>query len=386
MSSQVKKSVAVFFNTAELGGAERSMIQQLCLMRNKFEITCFVPFDSGRSLGKALQHETFKICVYDLPLFFYQFSRKSGLFSLVKMGLGLSSLIFNHKKNKCFDEFDIWYANGNKSGVFLLFLKNSTKTLIWHWRDYPPRGLNGRIFKKVLNFFLKRKKNVQFIANSNSVGKELNHCFPETKVRTIYNFAGTNFVERINNEIKNIGIVSMLAPWKGLHVLILFFHIYEKKLIDLGIDQIKIYGAQIYTTTGEHTSYATDLKMLIERFPTSILYFEGLQEPQKIYQEIDLLIHYSLLPEPFGRVIAEAFWARVPVISTALGGAEELIREDRALKVFPHDFAGLFSHIEELVKFNDKTNVLRENSFQFIKEFEQQNMATLSQFLTEIIG
>lgn len=383
MPKQIKKKLAVFFNTSELGGAERSMLQQLLRMRDKFQVHCFVPGDSHASLGQALKTEKYSVMPYVMPTLFYQFSRKSRIFSMLKMVFGLGSLFFTTKNKQRLDEADILYANGNKSAIFLLTLmlcKNIKKPMIWHWRDYPPEGPNGKIFRNILNVIMKIKE-VEFVANSYSVEKKLNQFFPHTKSCTIYNFAGNNPAESEPREICEIGVVSMLAPWKGLHVLILFFHLYEEKLKKIGIRKVKIYGAQIYSTLGEHTAYSTQLKKLLEKFPTSILSFQGLQSPQKIYQEIDLLIHYSLQPEPFGRVIAEAFWAKIPVISTATGGASELITEATGAKVFPHDFEGLFLEIKKLVDSPRLRQNQVKNSFELIKQLEHSSQSKLQELI-----
>jgi glycosyltransferase involved in cell wall biosynthesis len=40
----------------------------------------------------------------------------------------------------------------------------------------------------------------------------------------------------------------------------------------------------------------------------------------------DIVLHTSVAPEPFGRVIVEAMLARRPVVATLGGGAEEIIQ------------------------------------------------------------
>ena len=42
---------------------------------------------------------------------------------------------------------------------------------------------------------------------------------------------------------------------------------------------------------------------------------------------VDIVVHTSIAPEPFGRVIVEGMLARKPVIATRAGGALEIIDE-----------------------------------------------------------
>jgi glycosyltransferase involved in cell wall biosynthesis len=189
------------------------------------------------------------------------------------------------------------------------------------------------------------------VSNSHSVSKSLDHTPWENYPReVIYNPSGLN-VSRSNPDFKTLGFVSMMAPWKGVHEILVWAKLYEKELSNIGIEKINIYGDDIYQTLGEHQSYKKDLIDLKQKLEIRKIEFKGLKRPDEIFSEIDCLIHYSLKPEPFGRVIIEAFESGIPVISTALGGASEMIEDkNNGIKVFPYDRQGLFQAIEMLAK------------------------------------
>jgi glycosyltransferase involved in cell wall biosynthesis len=254
------------------------------------------------------------------------------------------------------------YINGNKA-AFLFFIKNRLirfqGKVVWHLRDYYHSSL-------WLNFVwswldnLDRGK-LSFICNSHSVKESLaSSPWREYPIEVIYNPVGEHFpVRDTNKKIKTIGFVSMMAPWKGVHEIVLWSRLYEKELEAHGITSIKIYGDSIYKTKGDHSDYGEQIKKLYQKFGPKLLSFEGCKKPQDIFQNIDCLIHYSLSPEPFGRVILEAFDSGIPVISTCLGGAAELIQGHLAgVKVFPHDRQGLYEAVEQLVEDKDRTSKL----------------------------
>jgi len=54
-------------------------------------------------------------------------------------------------------------------------------------------------------------------------------------------------------------------------------------------------------------------------------------------------------PEPFGIVFVEALWAGLPVVSTAMGGALEIIDESCGLLVEPNDAARLARSLQQLI-------------------------------------
>ena len=51
------------------------------------------------------------------------------------------------------------------------------------------------------------------------------------------------------------------------------------------------------------------------------------REIEKAYPEFDLAVHYSLRPEPFGRVVLEAMACAVPIVAAGEGGPVEVLGE-----------------------------------------------------------
>ena len=68
-----------------------------------------------------------------------------------------------------------------------------------------------------------------------------------------------------------------------------------------------------------------------------------------VLRALDIAVHASTEPEPFGLVIAEAMACGRPVVTTANGGAAELIEVDRDALVAPSgDPRALATAIERL--------------------------------------
>jgi glycosyltransferase involved in cell wall biosynthesis len=65
---------------------------------------------------------------------------------------------------------------------------------------------------------------------------------------------------------------------------------------------------------------------------------------------IDLVVHCSTSPEPFGRVIVEAMLAGRPVVAAKAGGALEIVKDhETGLLVEPSDSHALARAIHELL-------------------------------------
>jgi glycosyltransferase involved in cell wall biosynthesis len=77
----------------------------------------------------------------------------------------------------------------------------------------------------------------------------------------------------------------------------------------------------------------------------------GLVDAADLYAACDLIVHPALHPEGFGRVMAEAQLAGLPVIATSIGAARELIDDGRSgLLVPPGDASALADAVRRVLE------------------------------------
>jgi glycosyltransferase involved in cell wall biosynthesis len=357
------KKIAVILNTSEIGGAERSILIQASMMKEVL-VDYYVPMlhSSTHPIIKFIKdnYKFNKIKKFNLSRHYYEASRSSSL-SIIKALFGVVTVFQNLLLFKSHKYSLIW-LNGNKVSypfVVLLFLKNYKGRILWHLRDYPSSHV------KIISFFIKRL-DIVFVANSSSVNQSLKQILPKIKSQTIYNPTVEVANDKVSKSIETIGVVAMLTPWKGVHQVIKMVNRFENELKSLGIKKVCIYGDAIYKTNNNDQNYK---KELIDLAKTDLIKFMGMTPFKDIYSEIDLLIHSSIKEEPFGRVIAESFKNKIPVISTCLGGSGELAKNEiTALKYKSDDIQGLFESVERLCKDNEIKETLIRNAFDFILE------------------
>lgn len=373
------KKIAIFMNSPYLGGAERSMVHQVKIMRDRAESVFFVPTISKTGpLSQDLdafifEHTGLQSKHFHYPRALFAPSRSSGPLTYIRATLALPSLLRTIKKCRAGD-YDVIWANGNKVAIpLLLFLSFSgfKGRLIWHFRDYPHPRLVC-FLKFFLRFF--HPADFLFIANSRSVASSLAEIPARSMV--MYNVPGSGKDEYKSSGIsKRIGIVSMFAPWKGLHEILLWASLFEEDLLRMGVQSVDIYGGDIYQTEGPHVTYAGQLQSLLKKFPSSLVKFHGILPPQRIYDQIDLLIHSSLEDEPFGRVLIEAFAWRIPVISTRRGGSAEIVDSGiNGLAYDPHDLPGLTMRVKQILSSDKLSRELTANAItklHFIKSMTE---------------
>lgn len=370
----------IFLNSPYLGGAERSIIlQSLSIKKHCQFIVPSLANDRGQEIIKFIQEtksdHSFSVEILEYPEVLYKVSRSGTVgkfFTLLYSFL----FIFIELRRLQINSDDIVWINGNKIGfpvLLYLAMKKFAGRLIWHFRDYP---YNHGIFKLVWKI-LKRESvmDTVLVSNSLSVTSEVKTICNGSHLKyvTLYNPVGSLSVKRQrNSNIRSIGIVSMFAPWKGIHTILEFERMYRDELIGLGITSIDIFGGNIYQTSGAHDNYLDQLKTLHSQ--ESLVNFRGRMKPSKIYSEIDLLIHPSIEKEPFGRIIIEAFSCEIPVISTGLGGSGELVLDEKTgLTYLPYDYPGLFEKISKMTKMSIREQVITGASHHLNKIENEQS-------------
>jgi glycosyltransferase involved in cell wall biosynthesis len=129
-------------------------------------------------------------------------------------------------------------------------------------------------------------------------------------------------VDRATAGPATYGIVGRLAPWKGQHV---FLRAFASAFPD-GPERAIVVGGALFGEDG----YARELQDLAAFLGIAErVEFRGFRPD--VWDELsrlDVLVHASVTPEPFGQVILEGMAAGVPVIAARAGGPAEILDDD----------------------------------------------------------
>jgi glycosyltransferase involved in cell wall biosynthesis len=132
-------------------------------------------------------------------------------------------------------------------------------------------------------------------------------------------------------ELVRVGLVGTFARWKG-------HEIFLRALAELPCGQrVRGYviGDAIYSTAGSQWT-ANDLRTRAAVLGVDgRVGFTGFQPAPPALRALDIVVHPATAPEPFGMSLAEAMACGRAVITTALGGAHDIIESDRTAVVVP---------------------------------------------------
>ena len=174
---------------------------------------------------------------------------------------------------------------------------------------------------------------------------------------------------RIPETAPLVGILGVLARWKGQ----LEFIAMAERLVRAGSDaRFVIAGGRIYDTDGDRAYEAELSAAVAARGLTERIFFAGFRaDAVSFLNGLDALVHASVRPEPFGRVVLEAMACGVPVVATRGGGIEEFVRdEENGILVTPGDSDEMADAVSRVLADPNLSDRLREAGLdQFRRSF-----------------
>lgn len=147
-------------------------------------------------------------------------------------------------------------------------------------------------------------------------------------------------------EAFTVGIVGRLAPWKGQDV---FLRAFAAAFGDDPRARARVIGAALF---GED-AHAGALTALTEELGLDgrVTFVGHTDQVEEELALLDVLVHASVLPEPFGQVVVEGMAAGLAVIASAAGGPLEIITDGvDGLLVTPADPAALAQAMRRLAE------------------------------------
>ncbi len=232
---------------------------------------------------------------------------------------------------------DLIHSNGIKS--HLLARLAGTPPVVWHVHDfYGERPFVRRMLRWA------RRGVAGAIAVSEAVGRETRELFPGLPTRVVPNTVDTrtfapgpgdpDLLDRLAGlspaptGTGRVGLVATYARWKGHDV---FLRAAAEVLRGQPTLAVRFYliGGPIYHTEGSQFSPG-ELRSLAGSLGIEAhVGFVGFRpDPADVYRALDVVVHASTRPEPFGLTIAEAMACGRAVVVARAGGAVELFTHD----------------------------------------------------------
>jgi glycosyltransferase involved in cell wall biosynthesis len=230
---------------------------------------------------------------------------------------------------------DLVHSNGFKMHLLGAWATPPGVPVLWHVHDFVrARPLMAPLLRA------QARRCAAIIANSHSVATDVRAALgPRPAIFTVYNainlihFAPNGSIADLDRLAGmpplgeggvRVGIVATMARWKGHETFLRALAMLPATAPIRGY----VIGGPVYETEGSQYTIA-ELRSVAERMGLSDrVGFTGfLKEAAPAMRALDIVVHASIQPEPFGLVIAEAMACGRAVIVSAGGGASEIIED-----------------------------------------------------------
>ena len=252
--------------------------------------------------------------------------------------------------------FDVLFLNTQKALVLGALGKPLHRSpIVWHAHDVMTREHFGKLQLRIVRWLVRHAID-QVIANSQATADALIELtgLPAEAFPVVHNGVDADAFQHVDAaDVQALrrrfnlsetawlaGLFSRLAPWKGQHIAI-------ESLTRLPHVQLVLVGGALF---GED-DYVEELHRLAARLGVANrVHFIGSRDDVPVWMKaMDVVLHTSLKPEPFGRVIIEGMAAGRPVVASGAGGVTEIVQHRvNGWLIQPGDVVALADAIETL--------------------------------------
>lgn len=354
----------------EMGGAERSLydlLASLRVARPRWELTLVVP-QTG-ALAEKAERLGVRVLVVEFPRGLSRLGdagaggpagRRVGraklLLHVAAAVPGAALYLRRLRRTLRRIDPDVIHANGLKSQILAVWARGAGARVpvVWHVHDYvSARPLMARLVKR------SAPRCAAAVVNSHSVGEDLRKvCGEGLKIFTLYNAVDLETFspsgERLDLDSLSglppaepgtvrVGLLATMARWKGHETFLKSLSILPRDARVRGY----VIGGSIYRTRGSQLG-ASELRECAARLGLEgRVGFTGfVEDPASAIRALDVLVHASTEPEPFGLAIVEGMACGRSVVASSAGGAAEILKDcEAALSHAPGDAANLSAQI-----------------------------------------
>ena len=347
-----------------LGGAELSLLEIVKALRSRIEV---VLFDDG-PFRTALDTAGVNVEVLDSGAL-REVRKQGGTPPLGQALKGMAALVRATVARA--READVIYANTQRAMVIgAIAGRVARRPVVWHLRDIVSAEHFGSKQLKIIKWCA-RLGLAHVIANSAASALAFAELtgFDAKRIDVVFNGISAEPFDALRNVPKAVlrarlnlpqdaflaGSFSRLARWKGQHVLL------EAMVLNPHMHAVLV-GAPLF---GEDP-YEVELRAFVAAHQLGKrVHFLGFQHDIAACMcAVDAVVHTSITPEPFGRVIVEGMLAQRPVVAARAGGVLEIIDDhENGLLCTPGDAHALADTLAELRSNDDMRSRLVRNGY-----------------------
>jgi glycosyltransferase involved in cell wall biosynthesis len=253
---------------------------------------------------------------------------------------------------------DVILSNGLKTHLLGALARPPASKLVWYLHDFlSDRPMTARLLPRF------RRRADLAIAISRAVASNARPILRDLRVETVLNGVQTEpfapgvvtpadldalaGLRTANPGTVRVGLVATYALWKGHE-----FFLDAARRVTNPLARFYIVGGPVYSTRGSQlTQSALRARIAASGLADRCGLVPFQHDVAPVYAALDIVVHASTRPEPFGRTIAEAMASMRTVIAARAGGVTEQVSDGETGILFePNDAASLRAAMERCIE------------------------------------
>jgi len=230
---------------------------------------------------------------------------------------------------------DIVHSNAIKTHLLARFAVPAHVPVVWHLHDfYGLRPVAGWLLRRA------RSRVRAAFAISHAVAADARAVLPGVRIEVVPNAVDlARFAPGLGDDLDRrsglppappgtvrAGLVATYARWKGQLVVLDAAAKLAAEAPGLPVRWYMI-GGPIYHTAAQFSEAELRTAMESRGLTGRLGFIPFTDDPVPIYRALDIVLHASTQPEPFGLTVAEAMACGRATIISAAGGAAELFKD-----------------------------------------------------------
>jgi len=317
-------------HTAVLGGAERSPLELAAAQRRRGD-DAIVAVGGPGPFSAALEEAGVPWLSLDLPRSYAGLAARTSLLGAALRAPAFALAAWRLRRAVSRVRPDMVQVHTRKGHVLATpALAFSRRRSVWHLRDrVPPRRLARLVMRAGMRrtshavglskWIVEEYERAGFRPRSGRIG-----IVPSGIDGRRLGKLPTPWLDGRRGPV--IGFVGQITEWKAPHLVLQAF-----ELLDGPPDRrLAIYGDVVFPAADHGYGAGLEAKIAASPQRERIDRVRG-AGPEQAFAAIDILVHSSTAPEPFGRVVVEALAARRPVVALPHGAPAELLEGGRGV-------------------------------------------------------
>lgn len=345
----MKATKILFVNhTAQLGGGEFVLRD----IASHYRDHCHVALFSDGPLRDLLRRASVPVSVIPVNPTVLNIRRRGRILPLLSAAPAI--LAAAGRLARVARNYDVLYPNSQKAAIVAMLagmLLN--RPVVWHLHDILSGNHFGAVQRRTVVTLANRVAHL-VLANSSATRDAFVACGGDpARITVVQNgidplpfFAISDAdATRLRRQLgigggSLVGVFGRLAPWKGQHLLI-------QALPQLPNVQALVVGDALFGEFAYRQFILDQIRTLGVGKRVHMLGFRS--DLPQLMRAVDLVVHTSTEPEPFGRVIVEGMFARRPVVASDGGAAREVLGPSSIDIIPPGDPTALAHSIARLL-------------------------------------